>query len=159
MIIKTLVLLLLIVVLINPSCLSQQGSYKTRIDELVSESQVLGELCNDNALDFSSYDSWYQDFKNLAEQFKKDFFWAYKERQSFKTLTDGLNGLSFAWGIFKQMGYAQKEYEEAITLAETEDAHKWKRSAIDHKKNAYEIVRKALDSLKQAQELAKQEPE
>jgi len=147
---KILGLVSVISILFCGAVFSQQDSYSLRVEKIVQEANTLAVSLRNGALDFNNYDKWYKNFKNLSEGFEKEYMQDYKQKESFIAMREGLNELSAAWNAFKQVDYAQKQYQEYITTDDVAYAHQWKKTISDSQKKATESINQALEIFKQA---------
>ena len=145
--------------LLSSTCVGQDDSYDSQIDRLIREAENLSSPIETNALDFDDYDNWYKNFKNISEPFEKRFFETHKHKKSFRSMKEGLDGLSLAWGELSRAQNAENQYRESITLHDVSYAHKWKSEAANHRKKAYGTIAQALESLKGAKAYSEDENE
>jgi hypothetical protein len=149
---KTVVFLSAALVLLITFCFAQGGAYKDQIGKMVDKLAGLSSLVDSGSIDFSSYDKWYKEFKEVSGAFVKQFYQEHKFEKSYKMAEQGINSLAEAWSLFNQVKFSETQYKESITLDSVSDAHKWKEGALTQRKKATEAIERAIDSLKNAKD-------
>jgi hypothetical protein len=142
------------VLLISTSlCFAQDNSYETQIAEIIKQAESLSDFLKSTAINFTAYDKWYKDFKSLSDKFVEDFSKNHIKEPSFQAIQEGVNHLDLIWNALKQVEYAENEYKETITSGDVAYAHKWKNTASQQRKKAFELIPKALEYFYQAKEI------
>jgi len=145
------------ILLFSSPCLAQEHSYKNQIERILEEAENLDTYLKSSALGLAEYDKWFKEFKKLSEQFEKDFFKTYKQKNSFQAVQEGVYGLSLAWNMLNQAKYADDQYRESITLEDVNYAHKWKSTANEQRKRAFDKIIQAIESLRRARRLSEED--
>ena len=139
-----------VIFLLSLACFAEEETYKNQIERLIQETKSLSSYLQANSVDFTSYDKWYAQFKQISDSFKKDFLRSHKKIKSFQTMKEGLDGLASAWGILKQVQYSEVQYLDYITTGNTADAFKWKNDALDKRNKAYDTITQAIESMERS---------
>ena len=138
-------------------CLAEGESYREQARKIFDAADGLNDIVKTNAVDLAAYDKWYKDFSALFTEFKKSFSNTHKQDESFGLIREAADGLASAWSQLKQAQYSDDQYKESITLNNVGDAHKWKSSAIVQRKEALEVITKAVESISSAEGLLEDE--